>query len=191
MKKLVVLFVSTVLSMSVFSQSAHFVVTKDGLRDGNDETKNYIVIDVENVAAKELYDMAIKYVQEAYKSPDNAIKGNTQGEYLRIHTFASEFVRYNNSGVRIPVDADYAIELRFKDGRVRYEIVNLTMKGSGKNSNYEMKFSGGIMSGYVIYKSNGELFKKDAKDDVENYFNAQVSALQLYLNNNSKTVDEW
>lgn len=189
MKKVIFLALVVVFSTSIFSQNVGFSVTRDGLRDINDETKDYIVINVENATAKELYDRAVKYVQEVYKSPDNVIKGNTQGEYLRIHTFASDFMRYNNSGAKISIDAEYYIELRFKDEKVRYEIVNLTMKG--KNSSYEVKFSGGLMSGYVIYKNNGDLFKKEAKIDVENYFNGQVSSLLLYLDNNNKTKDDW
>jgi len=191
MKRMIILVIATILSMNGFAQNAQFIVTKDGLRDANDETKNFVVIEVENVTAKELYDRSVKYVQEVYKNPDNVIKGSTNGEYLRIHTFVPSFMRYNNSGAKISIDADYYVELRFKDGKVRYEIVNLSMKGSGINSKYEVKFSGGIMSGYIIYKNNGDLFKKEAKTDIEDYFNKQILALQLYLNNNSKTEDNW
>lgn len=191
MKKIIFLAMTILLSVSAFSQNARFVVTSEGLRDANDETKDFIVIDEGNVTAKDLYDRALRYVQETYKNPDVVLKGNTPGEYLRIHTIASEFMRYNNSGAKIPIDAEYYIELRFKDGKVRYEIGNLTMKGSGKNSSNEVKFSGGVMSGYVIYKKNGDLFKKEAKEDIENYFNTQVSQLQVYLNNSSKTEDDW
>ena len=49
-----------------------------------------------------------------------------------------------------------------------------------KYSQY-LLFSGGMMSGYLVYKKNGKLFKEQTKIDIENYFNNNLETLKKYL----------
>ena len=187
MKK-IILLLAICTSFNGYAQK--FVVTPEGLRSDTDKTKSYVVIEVENATAQELYDRAIRYLQEVYKNPEEVIKGKTDGEYLRILTYTPSFIRYNNSGAKIPINAEYYTEIRFKDEKVRYEISSLSMKSNDKA--HEVLFSGGIFSGYIIYKKNGNLFKESAKNDIENYFNTQINIFISYLTGDKQSAnDEW
>lgn len=146
-----------------------------------------MVLEIDGKSTLELYNLAIGYINETYENPNAVIKGKVAGEYLRFSGYDANFMMYNNSGVKIPIQVDYQIELRFKDGKVRYEIIELDMRGS--KSGIGVKFSGGVMSGYIIYKNNGSLFKPETKADIERYFNVHVNALLTYLQGAAKPSD--
>ena len=99
-------------------------VTPNGLRDSSDNEKTFIVLKIDNMIAKQLYDNAIKYIHKNYKSPEDVIKGKVDGEYLKFNTFKSNFLYVNNSGANILTDAKYTTELNFKDGKVKYVFFN-------------------------------------------------------------------
>jgi len=184
MKNLILLLTLT-LSMQVFGQK--YTVTQNGLRDENDVEKTFLVLEIDGLSAKQLYDNAIKYVNEKYKNPEEVIKGKTDGEYLKFDTYVSDFLLYNNSGAKIPIQATYTTELRFKDGKVKYEIISIDM--TAKTGNYHVLFSGGLMEGYIIYKKNGKLFKEETKADIENYFNLSLNDLLKFLKGEDKSND--
>lgn len=71
--------------------------------------------------------------------------------------------------------------------KVKYEIISLDMKA--KTANYHVLFSGGLMSGYIIYKNNGKLFKEETKVDIENYFNSSLADLLKFLKGEDKSND--
>jgi hypothetical protein len=179
-------FLILILSFVCLSINAQFVATPTGLRCSENQNNSYLVLTFEGISAHDLYAKSQKYVNENRKDAAASIKGNTVDEYLRFSTYAPSFIKYNNGPMtKIPINATYDIELRFKDGKVRFEFVDLKMNAG----NYDLKFSGGILSGYVIYKNNGDLFKKEAKDDVERYFNSVVSSYVEFIKGTNKNED--
>ena len=184
MKNLILIF-SIAFSLQSFGQK--YMVTPNGLRDESNTEKTYLVLEANGFTANQLFDNAIKYVNEKYKNPEEVIKGKIDGEYLKFDTYVSDFLLYNNSGVKIPIQATYTTELRFKEGKVKYEIISLEM--TAKTGNYHVLFSGGLLSGYIIYKKNGKLFKGETKTDIEDYFNWYVNDLLKYLKGEDKSND--
>ena len=184
MKKLIV-FIFFSISLNLFSQK--FNVTPDGLRSNSDLEKKYLVIECKGKSSTQLYDDMIKYINKEYKNPDKVIKGKSEGEYLKFDTYNPNMFTYNNSGVKVPISANYTTELSFKDGKVKFEIISLLMKSN--KYNMSVLFSGGMLAGYIIYKKNGKLFKEAAKNDIESYFNSYVSSLSSYLNGGGN--DDW
>ncbi|MCO5268753.1 MAG: DUF4468 domain-containing protein [Brumimicrobium sp.] len=183
--KNIVLIIAIAFSLQSFGQK--YVVTPNGLRDKSDTTKTYLVLEANGLTAEQLFDNAIKYINENYKNPEEVVKAKTNGEYLRFNTHVPDFLFYNNSGTNIPIQATYTTELRFKDGKVKYEIISLDMVG--KKGGFHLLFSGGLMSGYIIYKKNGSLFKEETKTDIENYFSLQVVDLLKFLKEENKSND--
>ena len=186
MKKLILLL-TLALSMQVFGQK--YIVTPEGLRDVNNVSKTYIVYDINGLSTTQLYENAINYVNEKYKNPEEVIKGKIEGEYLKFDTYVSDFILYNNSGIKMPIQANFTTQLRFKDGKVKYEISSLDMKC--KTSNYYVLFSGGMMQGYIIYKKNGKLFKEKAKLDIEKQINIYMMDLLNFLKGEDSSNDNW
>jgi hypothetical protein len=56
-------------------------------------------------------------------------------EYLRFETYVGQLTKVNNSGVKLDISATYTTELRFKDGKVRYEIIELDMTADNGGRN--------------------------------------------------------
>jgi hypothetical protein len=174
------LIILAFMPLSLFAQT--FLVTPLGLRDAVDTSKVFVVIKIENKSAKQLYDNAIKYINKNYKSPDDVIKGKVDGEYLNFITHAPDFIAIKNSFVKSYFNADYIIELNFKDGKVKYEIKSLDIYNS---SNYKLSFCGSGLN-FFIYSKNFELKRPDAKSSIENYFNEQIQTLKIALEDNNQ-----
>ncbi len=175
--KIILLLVYVFFNLTSYGQK--FVVTPDGLRNADDTEKTFISVDVDSMTAKQLYDNALKFIIENHKDPSEVIKGQIEPEYLKYDSYVPDFLIYDNNDVKIPIRASYTTELRFKDGKFRFEIVSLEMKGKSKK--YKVLFTGGLTEGYIIYKRNGVLFKEDTKTDIENYFNEILKTLTNYI----------
>ena len=117
---------------------------------------------------------------------DNVIKGKTDGEYLKFVTYAPNFITIKNGFARVPFTAKYTTELSFKDNKVKYEIIELEMSSE---ANYQLNFTGSGIS-FFIFNKKGELKKEDAKNSIEEYFNANILSLSNFLQ--GRTVeDKW
>jgi hypothetical protein len=177
------------LFFSLIGLAQEFEVTPNGLKDKSNLENEFLVIDAPNKSTAELYQNAIKYINEKYKNPEEVIKGKTENEYLRFETFVGQFLKVNNSGVKLDVSATYTTELRFKDGKVRYEIVVLDM--TADNGGRNVFFKGSIWKGYPIYNNKDELRLEETKADLENYLNFQVKAVSEFLNGKKSEKDDW
>jgi len=199
MKKLTLL--SMIFFCSIISGQT-LVVTPYGLRDSTDLEKTFVIINIDGKSAKELYDIAIKYVNKNYKSTNDDIKGNIDGEYISFNTHFVNFVTVVINLIPLSYDASHTIELNFKDGKVKYEVINLQMNYrqtkepflyNGKNSETILDKNKGISPFLFIgkllipgiYTPNLRLKRPKAKAQIENYFNTQIKSLTDALNGKS------
>jgi len=179
------LLILAVLAVSVLSFGQSYVVTPNGLRDSSDIEKPYLVILCEGKTAKELFDNAIKYIQQTYKNPQEVIKGQIEAEYLSFDTYCSECISFKRGALNPKFNATYRTELSFKDGKVKYEISNLEMESDGNR----LLFTGNFVS-MGIYDQKGGLRQEHGKIVIENYFNGHILIISNFLNGN-KVIDEW
>ena len=188
MKKLLFLFTFLLLNHIGFSQE--YEVTPSGLKDKSNVENTFLVIETPDKTIAELYQNAIKYVNENYKNPEEVIKGKTENEYLRFETYVPQFTKVNNSGAKLDVSMKYTTELRFKDGKVRFEITALSI--TADNGGRSVEFSGSIWKGYPIYnKKNGDLRLPETKSELENYFNTKVTEIKNFLLDIKTKKDDW
>lgn len=183
------ILIALVLTITASAVGQTYTVTPTGMVSSADPTKAHLVVEVDGQTAKQLYDKAVQFLNETCRDAKDAIKGQTEGEYLKFETFASDFITYSNSGASVPISASFTTELRFKDGKVRYEIIRLEMYGMGGGRKFPLLFSGGLLEGYIVYRKNGKLFKEATKTDLESYFNGRVAALAQYLKNGGAKSD--
>lgn len=162
------------------------IVTPSGLKDVNDNDKSYVVIQVKDKSAKQLYDESINFLNKYYKSADNVIKGKIEGEYLKFMTYAPSFTTMKNVLARPPLDAKFTTELSFKDGKIKYEIIELEILVEG---GMPLHFAGSGISFY-IYNTKGKVVREDAKTGIERYFNGQILTLSMYLQKTNEE-EEW
>ena len=170
--------------------SQEFEVTPSGLKDKSNLDNAFLVIETPDKTTTELYQNAIKYVNENYKNPSEVIKGKTENEYLRFETYIPQFTTVKNSGVKLDVSMKYTTELRFKDSKVRLEITGLSM--TADNGGRSVEFSGSIWTGYPIYnQKNDDLRLPETKTEIENYFNTKVTEITNFLLDKKTKKDDW
>ncbi|MDA3954261.1 MAG: hypothetical protein PF485_11485 [Bacteroidales bacterium] len=184
MKKLL-LFALIILSFTGYGQK--FTVTPEGLRDSENNENTYVVIDAPNMTAKQLYDNAVKYINQNYKNPEEVIKGQTDGEYLKFETYTQQIGQLKSLGFMHYFSGQYYTELYFKDGKVKFEIITFEMLDTQNKT--KLYFSGGGLD-WVIYKKNGKLSYPEMKTDLENYFNEKIIKLTEFLQGKG-TDDNW
>jgi hypothetical protein len=183
MKKL--LFLLAFLPIMAMAQT--FIVTQNSLQNAKDSTISYVVLPFEGQTAEQLYNKTIKYINEFTVSPADAKKGDIKNEYLRFTTFAPSVFNYKNGWVKIPVDITYDTELKFKDGKVKFEFVSIDMHMPGNE--YSVLFSGSTFGHFVIFNNKGKLIKPEEKKAIEDYFNLQVQEYINYMN--KKSDNNW
>jgi hypothetical protein len=177
------------LFFTCISFAQEFEITPNGLKDKTNSENGFLVIQASDKKTNELYKNAIKYVNENYKNPEKVIKGKTENEYLRFVTHIGQLTKVNNSGVKLDISATYTTELRFKEGKVRYEIIELDL--TADNGGRNVYWKGSIWKGYPIFNKKDELRLEQTKTDLEKYFNAQVKIISDFLNEKKSEKDDW
>tara|TARA_R110001632_G_scaffold148797_2_gene266043 strand:+ start:960 stop:1526 length:567 start_codon:yes stop_codon:yes gene_type:complete len=184
------LFLLAFLLFNYIGFAQEYEVTPSGLKDKSNIENSFLVIETPEKTIAELYQNAIQYINENYKNPDEVIKGKTENEYLRFETYVPQFTKVNNSGAKLAVSMEYTTELRFKDGKVRFEIKALSI--TADNGGLSVNFSGNIWKGYPIFnQKNGVLRLPETKLELENYFNAKVAEINNFLLDKSTIKDDW
>ena len=179
-----------ILFISIVSFGQTLEVSPNGLRSSNDPEKTYVVIKTDGFTSGELYENARKYIIQHYKNPDYVARGAIDDEYINFVTHIPYIATVNNSGMaHIKYDATYRTELYFKDGKVRYEIIEVKME---QKNGTELKWrsTGGIVT-FFIYNKKGKLKQPRAKQEIEDYFNNEIEKLTAYLTGKSKIDNDW
>ena len=167
------------LVLSVFTYSQKFIITPKGLINADDSTKTFVVVRLDSATAKELYKRAYSYIQHTWKNPDFSNNGKVEGEFLHVKTYATNVTSFKaNLGNTFWINLKYFLNLDFKDGKIRYEIVDLEMTCNttgGPEGPLFLVSPGGLT--WSIYKKDGAIVDKHkkTKDDLESYFNSQLS----------------
>tara|TARA_B110000027_G_C15955947_1_gene227693 strand:+ start:77 stop:613 length:537 start_codon:yes stop_codon:yes gene_type:complete len=99
-----------------------------------------IVIEKDGTAA-ELYSSTMNWINEAYKSPEEVIKGNVENKYIKINGFESNLIQESPLATAYYYDATYTIEFRFKENKFKVDIISLERSLPSYGwYNYPMKF---------------------------------------------------
>ncbi|MGL2987803.1 DUF4468 domain-containing protein [Flavobacterium sp. RSSA_27] len=179
------------------AQESKFVFDyKTGLND-------YIVTPVEGKTASEIYAKTLNWIKINYSDPSQVILSNIENEYIRFNALA-DYICYDSlKPNNITTDCykvKYEIEISFKDGKYKFEIISLTRYESP--AQYR---SGGWKEVPIFSKNITEeslskiLFKKDGtiKKQYEtitksgDYFNQLNNLLLDYIKSNNKTKSDW
>jgi len=137
------ILLTLLLLFVVFTTNAqHFKVTPQGLKN-QAEDKTFAVLEFPDQSKADLYAKAVKYIHQAYKNPERVIKSDLKDESIRFISYKDD-MKVSNGGVKIPVEIKYAVQLEFKDGKIKYEIVDQDFGG--------LTYSGNIWKGYPIWE---------------------------------------
>lgn len=100
------------------SNVTEFTLTKEtGMTD-------YVVIPFEGKTAADLYKKALQWFEVYYKNPNEVLRGKIENDYLRFTGSKFGIVCVNVLG-RTCYNSKYTVEISFKDGKVKFDLINL------------------------------------------------------------------
>ena len=165
----------------------YFTGTYENLND-------FVVIETPGTP-EELYKKAIKWINETYNTPDEVIKGNIENEYIRFQGSTDQALYFSKivGMVMQYSPSRYMIELRFKEGRFKFELIQFEFFNQG--SQYSAP-------GYVKGSFGGRIANKKGKVDqggvktvkaMRTYFSNLALRLKSYIENGGSkdSDDDW
>lgn len=171
MKK-VLLIIVLFIGVNSFAQDS-LKWSKEGL--------NYIVVDVDNRTADELYNGVLSWINKSYINPKEVILTKTEGKHIRIQGYGDFIVAYV-AGKKGVSSAKYMIEFDFKDNKYKLNVTSITSYSYGKY--YDIST--------LIYKKNGDVknMYRDTPKSIEEHFTKLNSDIFNSLTNGNKSTDE-
>ncbi|RKS00466.1 DUF4468 domain-containing protein [Flavobacterium sp. 102] len=169
MKKLFLLLICT----SAFSQDK-FELTPEKFTD-------YVVCNFEGKTEIDLYIKSMQWLEVTYKNPKEVLKGNIENDYIRFTGSKSNLYCINALG-RTCYDVRYTIELVFKDGKIKFDVIDLEYLAPSS------QYSAGGWSSLPLMTNPGAFFKKGELKktykyipEIADHLNSLKSDLQTFI----------
>ena len=190
MKKIVTLLIAAIfINAPVYAQVSFKMESEEinnayKMYSGTFETlEKYVVIEAEGTA-KELYQKTLDWINETYNTPDEVIKGKVESDYIRFQGSSSTPLKYyrvlgSNMGW---AGYRYMVEIRFKDGRIRFEPTSLEVYTAPSSAV-------GVIAGWSEVGFKNRVANKKGKEDKGG--TASVKALQSYFNNLAQGLEKY
>ena len=185
MKKIIYIVLAIISATNLsFGQESKFTLTKEGLTD-------YIVTPIENKTAIQIYKKTLEWIAKTYKDPKEVIKAEIENDYIRIEGSSNSLICINAAGSKICNPTKYLIEISVKEGKYKFDIVNLSQFSSQSNSWFHFKFDAEQMKN--SYDKKGELKKYCMYyPEIPEHFNSLNESLKNYiLDINSSAKKDW
>lgn len=165
-----------------------FVMSNQGFTD-------YVVIDCDSLSNETIFWKSIDWINKTYKNPNETIKSQVIGEYIILEGIAPSLCKMKVLGSLFLEDVRYRIEISFKNGRYKLDVVSLESYSRGSQYTppgwYDMKIDE-IRKYY--YKENGQIQPrfKSYEVDIPKYFNELNQNLKGYiLNSDNSKQNDW
>lgn len=185
---------SLIASLIPLLSISQLKLTPRGLVDETDLSKEYIVIDFEGYSKADLYNSYKSYVLKSFNSPKHVVD-EVENTSIRITGSSDKIIgSYKTS----PLDkfstsvGNYIVLSEFKDGRVKFSVLQIDWHNQGFGSGYDFVLVGDfkkLSSKRAIFNSSGELDAKWEwlKNGTEKFFNDYIEAFSKEI----KTQNDW
>lgn len=187
-------FLSLFLSFSVIVIYAQSSFSLDIGEDYISIKEEYVVLEFEGKTSTELYELTRNAVQEIFIEPKNVNTGSIEDQFIRIN-FNGGIANYSrfacNPGCLWSEVFDSYFEFRFKDGRVRVDLlikgIHYPFKAKRDNGKSNIKYYGGM------FKNNKT--DEEGIEFLQGYFLSPYNLLLLeltnYINKGSRVEEDW
>ena len=197
MKKFIFLVATALTSSILFGQDTtpaqtppptNFTITKDvGLSP-------FIIVKTEGKTKEELYKKTIEWINKSYNKPSEVIKAQVENDYIRFQGVSKEKYCWD-ALVTFCNDIRYEVEISFKDGKYKFEVLSL--------EDYHVTGASGLrVWGKINYKDSWTHFKKDGEvrkmyaknvQQITAFFDGLNKELYDYIYNQNETAksNDW
>jgi len=187
MKKLILFFCFAFLAITVKSEQPFFILTMNGLVDKNDNSKNYVVINVSGKSQKELYDLVNVKLNSFYIS-SNFTQSKVENKSIQISGVSRTVINTKAFGKIIPTyNLEHVINLEFRDNMIKFTPLDFRIFGNFSR-NSEVYLVNGFLAPNIFH-NNGKVRMLATKESLENYYNNYVK--MIYKAVNDSTEEKW
>lgn len=181
-------------SFFLTSQAQTFKASKDGVISAKDD-KSYVVIEVKDASAKELFKRAYSYVVSNYRNPDK-VMSTMEERMINIHSISTDAYICRSWGNKVDVDMNTIMQ--FKDGRFKIEVkVNEQKVKSFYGGHGGVRFTKNDHPEYgptvTMFHLDGSIDSKTAVKNFNIWLDNYLRPLLQWMqepNNGSNTPDE-
>ena len=172
----IILILLVFASFNLKAQETEFKFTKEGFTD-------YVVNSIEGKTAQELYNKTLDWINVTYKNPNSVIKAKIENEYIRIEGVSSKLLCVKTLGLLTCNDAKYQIEISFKDGKYKFDLIKLEEYIPQTKYTYNSGWSDiSLTNTTAYYKENG---------DIKNLFKLYPAAIEGEFNSLNKSLNDF
>ncbi len=185
MKRLIYVLFALGLAGSAHAQEVK--ITPKNFVDKNDETKNYVVIEVPRKSQKELYNNVLTFARKYYNNP-KFVTTTTENEQIVIDALANEAVRttITLSGSNL-WDLEYKVIMSFKDGRIKLEPIYKFLN-NGEGNNISLVGKKILGSAFGLFNDKGKPLKDKPLVIIDEFMNSYIQKIKEAANADS---DNW
>ena len=153
---------------------------------------NTVVVIKTPFSVEGMYKKTVAWLNEYYQNPEEVFEGKIENEYIRFRGSTTEPISYAPLYNMPYARSRYQIEVRFKDERLRLEIISLEY--------YLKSTSAYISSGWKPLSFKHRIQKRNGNDvgyglnsiiGQKKYFNKLLDEYTTYLKEGSKVDDDW
>lgn len=182
MKKILLLMVATILSVSAMAQ---FKLTPTGLVNADNAEQDFIIIDCPDKTQTQLYSSVLMYLNSLYVSPKDVLS-TVEGSAITVNGVSQNAIYRKKSITSLisTFDINYTIAILFKDGRIR---INNPSINRMNISGYVDKFYIVGFGSTGVFNSKGKILAEETLTSIETFFNTYVNNIKLAVEKNEAT----
>jgi hypothetical protein len=186
MKKIILFATLVLLSTMV---NAQFSLTINGFVNSQDNSKDYVVFDYENINKEVLYINVLKFITTNYKSAKDVIS-KVENEVITINAIQSKIATCKT----LKYDASYTVSISFKDSKIKIDAPFFECSSFAFGKPYRLTMSGsngGLGSEVTVglFKKNGEPGQKNTIIEIESFFNGLCNDIEEAAIGKSESED--
>lgn len=181
------------LGITLFAGTANtqFKLTNKGFVSTEDESKDYVVIEVPNTPKDKLFKKTEMYLNTLYNNP-KFVTTKVDNEQIVIDALDAKELRiiFALDGPNL-WQFSYKYKFEFKDNKLRFIPVFKSLKNTQNNK--EIELIGTNVMGNVsgIFNKKGKCLKEKAKEEIEASVNTYLTALINALTNPGQSTEDW
>jgi hypothetical protein len=130
MKKIILLLL--LVTQLANAQETKFELTAEKFTD-------YVVIPFEGKTQAEIYKKTLQWIEFNYSNPKEVIKASIENEYIRFQGLKEGLFSIQVKKQIMPFPIRYTIEVSFKDGKAKFDVITTESYHSMQNVYVDLK----------------------------------------------------
>lgn len=158
--------------------------------DQNGLNPKDLVVQVEGLDQKGLYEKTLSWIKDSYRDPDEVIKATSENDKIRIEGYQDNLICASALASTVCYGATYSIEISFKDGRYKFEPISIDYRIPPSQYSSGLTVTVDFYDGSGYYNKKGKIKKatETVPTSISDLFNGLNTSL---LDHITAEEEEW